>query len=473
MRVPTILTLLCAASAALAAAGQETPFEGEQQVTAVDVVMELEGGTPDWLPGRQTPRADGLAALVDGVAAPVVAVQPPVRRFDRLVIYFDLPLCDDYQLTWGALLLADRAKALVDLGPVEVVVAAPLPRTVVPPTRDAAALEEALARLALFGDPQDRLVELRLEHGVSAPSADEPVPTEPSETAAPATETERQLVRSRLDALVLALADRTDGPDPRRAAILVSGGFDLETDPAFAPATEEAGRVLAAYGWGLVPLLAPEQAGPIPGLRLGKWRVTRFGIEGAIIPGIPLITATHEEDRDPKRAEAHLELAETLRDQGELERAADEAQAALKHFAGDPKTADRQAAALVLLSEVHQELGDPQRARRELRRAGRFDPQAVAGSPVMEAVPTGAARALTTLAAAGGGAPAETEDALEDTLARLGRRTLITVQMPGSADDALHEVEILEAGSGDVLGTGWLRYGTPQAVAEARARTGP
>jgi hypothetical protein len=300
-------------------------------------------------------------------------------------------------------------------------------------------------------------VQLRLEHGVGAGGQ----------------ATERELVRSRLDALLLALVERTDGPDPRRAAILVSGGFDLDGDPAIRPATEEVGRVLAAYGWRLLPLLAPEQAGPIPGVRIGKWRFWGVSPGTRDLPGVPIFFATREEDRDPELAESHLELAGVLQGQGELERAAEEAEAALKHFAADPHTADRQAAALVLLSEVHEALGDPQRSRRDLRRAARFDPAAVAGNPVADAVPEGAADALAALAeAGGGGTPLRTAGELDDALrrGRFGRRSLITVQLPASADEALHEVEIRSADGGTTLAIGWLRYGTPEQVTNARLR---
>jgi len=456
MRALPILTVSCAVLAGLPTAGQETPFGGEQEVTAVDVALELSGGGTGWLPGRRSPGAGDLSALVDGAPVPVVAVQPPKDRFERVVIYVDLPLSDDYQLTWSALLLADRASRLVKLGPVEVVVAAPQPRTVLSPTRDAAALEEALARLAFFGEAQDRLVELRLEDGAAAPE-------EPAD--------ERELVQRRLDALLLSLVARTDGPDPRRAAILLSGGFDLDGAPGIGEATVEVGRVLAAYGWRLLPLLAPEQAGPLPGVRIGKWRFF------AVVPphrqvSVPSFLATREEDRDPELAESHLGLAEVLQDQGELERAAEEAEAALKHFAGDPRTADRQAATLVLLSEVHEALGDPQRARRDLRRAARFDSAAVAGNPIADAVPEGAAAALAVLAEAGGGTPLRSDGELDAALSRgrLGRRSLITIQMPGAPDEALHQVEIRSAGGDTTLATGWLRYGTPQQVTEARIR---
>lgn len=449
--VPSLF-YFCATTLALPAAGQEAPpFEGEEQVTAVDVVMDLPGGAPGWLPGRRVPRPAGLAGTVDGVEVPVVAVAPPADALDRLVIYVDSALSDDYQLTWSMLLLADRAASLVERGPVEVVVAAPEPVTVLSPTRDAEALEEALARLAFLGAAQDRLVELRLEEALTD-------------------ESERTLVRDRIDSLLLALVDRSDGPEPRRAALLVSGGFELDADPGLEIAVEEVGRTLAAYGWRLVPLLAPEQAGPIPGVRIGKWRLVGLGAESEGHLWLPPFGAVREEDRDPELAEAHLELAAALRREGELERAADEAETALHHFAGDPRTADRQAAALVLVGELQQRLGDPQRARRAFRRAARFDPAAVAGHPVTEAVPEDAETALAALASAGGGVPARSEGGLDRSLAELGRRAVVTVQMPGTVEGGVRRVEVTRKGAAEPAASGWLRYGTPPEVTEARAR---
>jgi len=57
-------------------------------------------------------------------------------------------------------------------------------------------------------------------------------------------------------------------------------------------------------------------------------------------------------------------------------------------------------------------------------------------------------------------------------LAALDHWGVVTVQLPGLPDRELHEVEIRRAAGGVVLaGPGWLRFGTPRSVAEARGRS--
>lgn len=53
----------------------------------------------------------------------MIAVEEASPGLDRLVLYFDLSLSDDYQVEWAADLLAGRAAELVALGEVEIVVA--------------------------------------------------------------------------------------------------------------------------------------------------------------------------------------------------------------------------------------------------------------------------------------------------------------------------------------------------------------
>lgn len=447
---PVLLPLTALLCLGRAAPAQEPPsYEGTAEVVAVDAVLELGPGAARWLPGGRSERApETLEATVDGAPAPVVAVDGDDDRLERLVLYFDLALSDDHQVAWAAQRLGDRARELVRRGPVEVVVAAPVPITSLPPTRDARALEEALGRLAFLSEPSDDLVALRLRPGASG--------------AVRVSPGERALVRERLDSLLLALVDRSQPPDgfeeaaSRRAVVLATGGFDLA---GFEADVEGTGRALAAYGWQVVPVLAPERRGLRPGKRIGKWRIAGLG-------------ATREEDRDPERAEAYLELAKALRGQGQTERAAEAAEDAAFHFYGDPRTADREAEALALAAELHGELGDPQRARRALRKAARIDPESLAGHPVLAAVPS----AEGALAALGDGAEVVRDEvALRRAVDTLGDRVVVTVQAPAGTEasaDGIGRLVLQPMGGGEAIAGGWVRLGTPAAVTEARARSG-
>jgi hypothetical protein len=433
----------------------EAPYAAEERVTAVDVLVAKDR---DW------PRAGELEARVDGALRPVVGVEAPGEGGPwRIVLYFDLALSDEHQVAWAAEVLSARLPELLAAGEVELVVADPEPRTAVSAPGDAEVLAEALGRLALLPRGDDTLVEHRLgvlreleELGPELTA--EEVPTEAWEALLAE---EATLVRSSLDALLLALEERSrDGPS-RRCVLLATGGFDLAAPPS--PLRETVaglGRTLAAYGWLTVPLLAPPASGTVPGWRLGKWRVHGLG-------------ATYEEDRDPERAEAYLALAEARRDQGELDGAVDAARKALVHFADDPRTAERQARALVLLGEVHEAQGQVQKARRVWRRAIRRDPDALAGHPVTRAIPAAPEEALALLAAGTGTEPARSEHDLARALAGLDRWGVVTVQLPGLPDGRLHAVELAPPNRGPAgrLETpGWLRFGTPETVAEARIR---
>lgn len=453
----------------------ETPYAGEERVTAVDV--------PVTMAPRGGPRPGELLARVEGAPRPVVGVEAPADAGDwRVVLYFDLALSDEHQVAWAAELLAQRLPDLLAAGPVELVVADPEPRTVVSPTRDAAAFEEPLGRLALLPRADDVLVEHRLGVLRELEELGDPEAVPPEAWEALLAE-EAAVVRRSLDSLLLALVDRSADAPARRLVLLATGGFDLA--PGWLPAqpappsllgaaVTDLGRTLAAYGWLAVPLLAPPASGTVPGWRLGKWRFGAPDLENWTWAGLaPILRATYEEDRDPERAEAYLELAEARRRQGELEGAADAARKALVHFSDDPRTADRQARTLVLLGEVRESQGEDQEARRLWRRAIRRDPDALDGHPVTRALPAAPEEALGLLAVGTGGLLTRSEEDLARALAGLHRRGVVTVQLPGLPDGELHAVEVGRPGGGPagrMETPGWLRFGTPRAVAEARVR---
>jgi hypothetical protein len=91
-----------------------------------------------------------LLVLEDGKARPVLRLEPLAATAHpwSLRIYFDRVLAHPDTVFEAAIALAYQAGQLAELGTVEIVVADPDPRTVLAPSREAAAIEEVLAALA-------------------------------------------------------------------------------------------------------------------------------------------------------------------------------------------------------------------------------------------------------------------------------------------------------------------------------------
>lgn len=483
-RTSVLLTALALAAAGSAAAQSGERFGAEEHVTAVDLMVELD--PPHRLrPWNQPPQAEDLRVLVDGRELPAVAVDPPPRTPEaaqwEIVLYFDLALSDRIQVSWAADLLSSNLRDLTLRGPVELVVADPDPRTLVSATRDTARIAETLDRLSFFPEAEDALVESRLERMRPERRAGDDGPgAQPDEQGAPTlqasydgTALERALIRDRLDALLLTLADRAAGAPPRRAVFLVSGGYELATERSagrdLEAATRETARALAAYGWSIVPLLAPPPEGTVPGLRIGKWRL--HWPRGSRGVPFPLLSMTRESERDPEQARAYLELARARRDQGDLEGAGRAARRALTHFADDPRTAELQAEALLVLAEVYGKQERHQLARRTYLRAATRDPEGLAEHPAVVAAIERPGEALELLANATLGRLLPAEREWQAVLHTLDRRGAVTLQIPGLPDGRLHRAEVVwpERGEG-VSSGGSVRFGTPRVVAAARAR---
>jgi len=473
----------------LSSTAQPAPYAGQERVTGVDLMVRSGGDRP--LRPRQ------VRARVDGAPRPVVAVEGPGRdEAWQVVVYVDTVLSDEHQVAWAANVLAQHTASLQRLGPVELVVADPEPRTVVAAPAGAEAFQDALASLVYLGETDDALVEGRIEilDALAEPVGDEEGEdaADPAALAAAIGADETARVRERLETLLLALVERARaapaGAGGRRLVVLVSGGFDLRTDwlpaglrPTISPLEDEVpalARALTAYGWVPLPLLAPPEAGPVPGLRIGRWRVgpppgipppeAREG-EDRGLESLPALGAYHEEDRDPEKAEAHLALAEAHQRAGEAQPAVDEATLALHHFADDPRTAPRQARTLLLMADAYRALGEADKARRALRQAARRDPAAVEGHPALRALP--GSDGLRRLAEAAGGELVRSGTGLGAALAGLDRWALVTVQLGGLPDGRLHAAEVSPRGRRPRLETpGWLRFGTPEPVASARIR---
>jgi hypothetical protein len=204
-------------------------------------------------------------------------------------------------------------------------------------------------------------------------------------------------------------------------------------------------------------------------LRIGKWVFRRpetswYGL--AVI-----FSASRESERDPELAQSFLDLARARRDQGELEGAARAARRSLTHFSDDPRTAALQARALLILAECYEGQGRNQLARRTYLRAATRDPEGLADHPKVVAAISRPEEALARVADTTFGRVVRSDEDWKDLFLRIDRRGLVTVQLSGLPDGRLHTVEArLAETSEPVPSTGLVRFGTPLAVANARAR---
>src|SRR6185312_4240629 len=224
----------------------------------------------------------GDLKVVDGDQTRPVTDLAPLTKPWRIVIYVDRVLTGSRTLRTAAGSLAERAAILAALGPVEVVVAEPVPRVVLSATQDVRALDEALSKLWLAGDGRDdvRILRRRFRDQKKTEGS-------PGDSWGEAQDEEERLVRRQQDALSeWLLAQEGSGP---RALLLVSDGYDIDPEkfyrPASAPAADtgaaaeasdgalektglETARTAAALGWTVFPL--PMGDSSLPDLRRVK-----------------------------------------------------------------------------------------------------------------------------------------------------------------------------------------------------------
>jgi tetratricopeptide (TPR) repeat protein len=473
----------CAALAAVwlvaavpAAARQDQPFGGHERVTAVDLVVEV---VRTLGPNAGAPLPDRLAAgdftvEVDGAPRPVVTVETPEERAEpwRLVVWFDLGLARPEGVRWAARELGARAAGLTELGEVELVVADPTPRRALEPTRDPAALEAALTRIALTPPPSHQVVALRREFLELLDDPD--VEGGPRELARTAARLEAAAVHGRIDGLLGWLAADDPG-GPRRALLLAGAEYDTEVAGFYrdnlaaagegaagatldtltgdlAAATRDLAATLAAYGWVVVGLGTPDREPP-------DWGpLRRVGVR-------------MDDNWDPKLAAAHDELGRALHAQGKLEEAEEAFETAVHHYYDHPSTAAAQSETMLRLAAVLAERGDPDAADRQIRRALALDPTLAGRHPELGASMSDPLAPLTALAEATAGRLAREPEALDAALVSLRRRVRLTFQTAGIPDGELHPVTArLGKRTYRADAPRWTRSGTPEPIAALRAR---
>jgi VWFA-related protein len=234
-----------------------------------------------------------------------VAALTPLPGPWRIVIYVDRILTGSRTLRTAAGSLAERAAELAALGPVEVVVAEPVPRVALTATRDPRAIDEALSKLWLSDEGRDDVRVLRQRFRDQKLGEGE----ELADHADEAVETEARLVRRQQDALAEWLvAQEGSGP---RALLLVSDGFDVDPEkfyrPTETPATEgalekpalEAARTAAALGWTALPM--PMGDSSLPDLRRVRPGANPKIVGGTVTLGRkkPDAAATAAKDQPP------------------------------------------------------------------------------------------------------------------------------------------------------------------------------
>jgi len=304
------------AGVALFAQSPATDQERDQRLTEEVTVFEAQTSVDPTGLGpidKQRLRADQVLLLEGGVPRKVTSLEPLGMGGWKILVYFDAPTSRNRTVKLAAQRLGGLARALTDLGEVEVVVADPEPHTVAGPGREASPLADRLAGIGKSGLGSDRIKELRdafttIEPGLAA--------SDPRRREALQKETE--LVRASVDRIVLTASKGCDGQPC--ALFVVTDGFyeDAATfylgeqrltgagaDP-FEEAAQQLAQTVTAYEWIAFPL--PLREGSIEPPVVAKPR-TDFDVfldhTGAVRP------APKKSDREPTVNWDKLEVSVT------------------------------------------------------------------------------------------------------------------------------------------------------------------
>lgn len=498
-------------------------FEGEEVVTAVDLLVTVRPGVgsalKQWTRGWDLPpgiEAGSFEVQVDGDPVPVIAVEEITGGRAvasdpwNQVVLIDVQGSRTRDLTVALDLLTRHVEDLVQLGVTSIFLRNHNIERVLAPTRDPEELSRVLSQLTLTLKGEDELSDVR--YGLRRELLDQSWPRRAADRrTAEALETERGRVLRHQDQLLALAAELSRDAGSRRVLYWVSGGFDsapedfyrvkgeesgeseLQT-PDFAQETRDFGRSLAGYGWLVVPMVpaAPDPLrGKGPGVRVGKMRL--HGVVG-----------TYEAERRPKRAQAYLELGQAHLGAGRWEDAAEALDRAYYHFWGDPRTSSKQAAALAHLGEAWERLEAEGKARQALEMAAELDP-AVTEAAIRSQVELRAERErwavretgeapgrlsiddrmgfmvtplsrphqpLEAVAGMTSGRVVKDRRRWQEAESDLRMRVRVTAQVPGRADGRLHPLSLAWSGPGEasLASRSWLRSGVPERLTTALAR---
>lgn len=532
---PKSAALLAAVLAFPAALSAQAPrsadpaLNEERRVTAVDTLLHFErDGLSQWASGNATPEnlgAGDFEVLLDGLPRPVVEVEafehlePAERTPWTQLIYIDCRMLSTGNLRSALGLLHRSIGSLVALGPVEVIVADPAPRSLHAPTTRQAELDDLLSRLALDTECRDLPQELRDEllrvrdpknasaaaEAAAAATAD-PAAKAPS-PAALATEArlaENEAVRVSTLALIETLTQEPRAGGAQKVVYLLHNGFDRYAGDFYAKAgaaRENAGeavpaigplltaKLIAAYGWTVMPVSEPAFQASLKGVEVGRFVAAMTSAEGvdgenerirtrtavtqldddrrkqAFLAGI---TASLREKRDPKRAESYLELGQALAGAKKWPEAEDAFRKAIYHFDGVKKHQAKEAQAWLGVGLAKAGQGDLSSGRAATERAIALDPAMVERGEAESIGLRDRGFFLAGLAEATLGRAMVGEQQLRQGLAELAIRVRLTYQVAGDPDGRLMPLEIRHKGGQRVKALPWGRFGTPEEVASAR-----
>jgi hypothetical protein len=207
------------------------PIERPLSVEEVEV---LEDGVPAKVLGVDVVRPAKTAGSEAGKEIPKTEVSPaapPAEVLSRMpqILYLDASLLQKQSVKKVCEMTAKNLDALLARGPLEIVLADPEPKTVLPSTADPAPVRAALASLAKTAQGRDRLLDVRADFLPGASpikgKGKDLDALERRMRARSAMQEEVHLVRQSLERLGKWAGLRTD----RRAAVLclASDGFDL------------------------------------------------------------------------------------------------------------------------------------------------------------------------------------------------------------------------------------------------------
>jgi len=232
---------------------------------------------PEGIDGNRLGPED-FRVLVDGVPREVTRSERAGGDW-TILVYVDQVLARPGTVFYSGLALANRARELTGAGTVEVVVAGSDPQVVLPATREAKTVERTLTDLSAAARVERDRLEGRQEESVPA------VPE----------------ARRQLDKLLVFLASRR--PTGPHAVFLVADGPNLtpeqtallerRDETAAPPPTvfHRASRLLAAYGWVVLPMpLRKEGIGKVTGGQSGLERIRQSSAPskgGSVPPIIP------------------------------------------------------------------------------------------------------------------------------------------------------------------------------------------
>ena len=199
---------------------------------SVEEVEVLEDGIPAKVLGVDVVRPVKTAGSA-GIEHPRTESTPaaPAEAFARMpqILYLDASLLQKQSVKKVCEMTAKNLDALLARGPLEIVLADPEPKTVLPGTADPAAVRAALASLAKTARGRDRVLEVRADfipgaNSLTSKGRDLDA-LEKRMHARAAIQEEVHLVRQSLERLEKWVGLRTD----RRPAVLylASDGFDL------------------------------------------------------------------------------------------------------------------------------------------------------------------------------------------------------------------------------------------------------